>query len=678
MKRQIPKFTLVLSLAAQIAAAEVTIPFSVPRDGRGSLALYDADGRMVRTLLTGKPLAKGKHTATWDGLDRYGNALPAGEYSWRLIATEGLRAEFITQVGQNVDPVWEKATGNHQPPNAAAVDATGLYRQGSVNEGGHWGVKTDLNGRTLWVNDRNQADPWMGGGEALTLVDGRLFELMRDGTVYGSDATTGRVFTGSDTQPKPWNLRWQSFVAPAGTSDDARRKRNIAERPHDLAGDAVNGLLVAAYPQHDAIAWFDARDGRQVDKTEGIAGLAGIAVGPDGTVFAIAQSRVIALSRKDKTPHVVIPADRLESPWRMAISPKTGDLFVAENSDLGKGTAVAPVPDVADGKTPDLAAGVKITAGAKQRHHQVKRFTVDGQFVKGFGRPGGRGDGAYVPTDFRGLTDIEADAEGGFVVTEGNHTPPRRTARFDAEGKLLREWYGAQHYGVIACPEPDNPRFVWTRANADLPGLLRWEVDYDRKTSRLVEVYQDSFAGNRFCGNNSAHGSAVPTVFQHQGRTYIYNGSMSSLTLFLYDPATKRVRPSNASSGSDGRAVIWNDLNDDGQASNDEILPINRNVVGGYIDPTDLTLRTTPFGTRSQAGHQAKPTRFTAGGTPIYAWSEATKVEPWRENSRAYHPLDCRRSRADFHFCPISRDGRRPNTSCNTTRRGSRRLRWDC
>ncbi len=60
------------------------------------------------------------------------------KYCWKLIATEGLRAEFITQVGQNVNPAWERATGNHQPPNSSAVDATGLYRQGSVNEGAHW------------------------------------------------------------------------------------------------------------------------------------------------------------------------------------------------------------------------------------------------------------------------------------------------------------------------------------------------------------------------------------------------------------------------------------------------------------------------------------------------------------------------------------------------------------
>ncbi|HOW64568.1 MAG TPA: PA14 domain-containing protein [Candidatus Paceibacterota bacterium] len=641
--------------------ANTTLTYTLPKDGRVSLALYDVEGRMVRTLLTGKPLAKGQHTITWDGLDRYGHALPAGDYAWKLLETEGLRAEFITQVGQNVDPVWEKATGNHQSPNAAAIDATGLYRQGSVNEGGHWGVKTDLNGRTLWVNDRNQADPWMGGGEALTLVNGRLFELMRDGTVYGSDAASGRVFTGSDSQPRPWNLRWEGYQAPAGTSDDARRKRNIAERPHDLAGDRANGLLVAAYPQHDAVVWFDAQDGRQVDKAVGIVGLAGIAVAPDGSVYAIAQGRVVAFSRQDKTPRVVIPADGLQSPWRLAVSPKTGNLFVAENSDLAKGTAVAPVPDLADGKAPDMGAGVKITPGSRQKHHQVKRFTADGQLVKAIGRTAGRGDGAYMPTDFRGLTDIEPDAEGGFVVTEGNHTPPRRTARFAADGRLLREWIGAQHYGVIACPEPDNPRFVWTRANADLPGLLRWEVDYDQKTSRLVEVYQDTFAGNRFFGNNSSHGSTVPTVFQHKGRTYIYNGSMSSLTLCVYDPATKQVRPSNASSGSDSRAVIWNDLNDDGQVSDGEILPINRNVVGGYIDPTDLTLRTTPFGTRSQAGHQATPSRFTAGGTPVYAWGEATKVEPWRENGRAYHPLDCRRAADRSWYGSISDSLSNPN-----------------
>ena len=31
---------------------DVSIPYAVPRDGRTSLAIYDTEGRMVRTLLT--------------------------------------------------------------------------------------------------------------------------------------------------------------------------------------------------------------------------------------------------------------------------------------------------------------------------------------------------------------------------------------------------------------------------------------------------------------------------------------------------------------------------------------------------------------------------------------------------------------------------------------------------
>ncbi len=109
---------------AATAQADVSFPVEIPRDGRMSLAIYNADRQMVRTLATGKPVARGAQQMSWDGLDRYGVPQPAGDYTWKLLATEGLRAEFITQVGQNVDPVWEKSSGNHVPPNAVAIDAT--------------------------------------------------------------------------------------------------------------------------------------------------------------------------------------------------------------------------------------------------------------------------------------------------------------------------------------------------------------------------------------------------------------------------------------------------------------------------------------------------------------------------------------------------------------------------
>jgi len=643
---------LTLVMTRFTLGAEVAISYSVPRAGRVSLALYDAEGRMVRTLLTGKPHAKGDYAAGWDGLDRYGHPLPPGEYAWKLLATEGLRAEFITQVGQNVDPVWERGTGNHAPPNSVAVDATGLYRVGATNEGAHWGVKTDLDGRHRWTNDRWSADPWAQDTVAVTLVGDRLFELMPNGHVYGYDARTGRVFTGGDFDPKPWNLRWNGYEPPQGVKDEDRRRQNAAESPRDLAGDAAGGLLVAAFPQHDAIGWFSAVDGKWVDTATNLAGLSGVAVAKSGTVYAISGGAIVSLSRENKTPRIVIAAEKLECPWRLCVSPESGDVFVAENSDH----VAASLRD----SDPRLGA-----TRPRVRHHQVKRFAADGTLVRCFGKAEGRDDGVYVPTDFRGLTDIEADADGGFVVTEGRHTPPRRSARFDADGNLLREWYGAQHYGVIACPEPGDPRFVWTLANAPQPGLVRWEVDYAKKSWRVAEVCQEAFAANRF-----AVVPPVPNVFEKDGRIYIQGGGVQPVgfTLCVYDRVAKRIRPCNASESRDNkrRTYLWNDLNDDGLATDDELQWLNRSKLGGWIHPGDLTLRTTSTASDYNPGPLLKPARITAGGTPVYDMQTAEQSAPWLENGRKHFPGDFRVGADGCVFACFSDDASNPHDGAET------------
>jgi hypothetical protein len=81
---------------------------------------------------------------------------------------------------------------------------------------------------------------------AVTLVNERLFELMPNGTVYGYNAKTGRVFTNGDFDPKPWNLRWEGFQPPTDVKDAERRKLNAAQSPHDLAGYEAGGLPRAA------------------------------------------------------------------------------------------------------------------------------------------------------------------------------------------------------------------------------------------------------------------------------------------------------------------------------------------------------------------------------------------------------------------------------------------------
>jgi len=69
------------------ARGAATLRFGLPRPAVVEFALYDQQGRRVRSLLSGTQPA-GERTITWDGRDESGRALPAGLYFVRL-ATEG-------------------------------------------------------------------------------------------------------------------------------------------------------------------------------------------------------------------------------------------------------------------------------------------------------------------------------------------------------------------------------------------------------------------------------------------------------------------------------------------------------------------------------------------------------------------------------------------------------------
>jgi hypothetical protein len=61
------------------------IPFSLERDSRVTLAVFDEKDRFVKTLVDCE-LTAGKYVATWNGRDRHGTAVCAGIYYYRLRA----------------------------------------------------------------------------------------------------------------------------------------------------------------------------------------------------------------------------------------------------------------------------------------------------------------------------------------------------------------------------------------------------------------------------------------------------------------------------------------------------------------------------------------------------------------------------------------------------------------
>jgi hypothetical protein len=62
-----------------------TIRFSLPASERVGLAIYSADGRLVRMLVDGVQ-PRGTHDITWDGRDGAGNPVGSGVYFYRLTA----------------------------------------------------------------------------------------------------------------------------------------------------------------------------------------------------------------------------------------------------------------------------------------------------------------------------------------------------------------------------------------------------------------------------------------------------------------------------------------------------------------------------------------------------------------------------------------------------------------
>lgn len=72
------------------------IRFDLPRAGRVAVAVYDASGRLVRSLIDGRMLPGGRHEVAWDGRTATGRQTAAGVYLVRL--TCGAHAKSVSLV----------------------------------------------------------------------------------------------------------------------------------------------------------------------------------------------------------------------------------------------------------------------------------------------------------------------------------------------------------------------------------------------------------------------------------------------------------------------------------------------------------------------------------------------------------------------------------------------------
>jgi len=93
----LPERTRLAPPAPNPTSRGATIVFDLPRRMAARIALYDASGRRVRTLLDAVE-APGAHRISWDGADHEGRALPPGIYLLRLETSDGSRSGKVTVI----------------------------------------------------------------------------------------------------------------------------------------------------------------------------------------------------------------------------------------------------------------------------------------------------------------------------------------------------------------------------------------------------------------------------------------------------------------------------------------------------------------------------------------------------------------------------------------------------
>jgi len=583
---------LVLTWAAR--AEPLAITYRLPRDARVSLAVTDTRGRILRELLHGASRPTGRHTETWNGLDDEGRPLAAGSYLWKLLATGGLRAEYMFTLGSNQHPLHEPWPGNHNGVTAVAVEETGLYVGTCCGEATPLAVKIDLAGRRLWTIPRNFT-AWQGPIAMGVTTSGGLFMLEQGGKLHQVNAHTGEHRTG-------WDINWSNESRAA----DADRNGQFLDM--DARGDQV----VVAFRRHDAVRWYDPQTGRVVDQIAVPAPRA-ISIGAEGRAYAVSGDKVVAFSREKRAPVTVVSG--LIHPARLAVDPGTGEIFVASSS-------------------PDC---------------RIRRYAADGRLRNTYGREGGRGYGRYVATDFRWVVDLAALPDGRFVVAEP--CAPRRAAIFRLDGTLEREWYGGMMYANYAAPQPGNPEMVWM--SCSWGEQMQASVDWVHRTWKPHAIYGYRGVGEGLIGGGWPYFNWI--VRKRDGKLYLCRENDPAILevdetngrlvprLISYnafhvwrDTRPPIIRAAMARRGmaeGDSPFFAWNDDDRDGTVRLEEIRPL----VGSYpIGPApwiapDLSYWTVIQAYKLPAPHTCVLVR------PLLDWQNGVPRMGWKKGER--YPL---------------------------------------
>jgi len=549
------------------------VAFTMPEDGYISLNITNADGQVVRQLLTSNFMAKGRHTVKWDGLTNWswtrpGQPVPPGEYTWAALWHKGIGLRLRGWAHNAGRAPWDDGTGtgnwggDHGVPVACATEGDRVFLGWSGAEAGQAVVGTDLAGNVKWRNTRFS----MTGVTHVAADGGIFYGAARGDTIYRLDGKTGAysVWEGAD-------------------SADLAIKKLMADtpaKPEKCDGlDARGGKLYVAFAKDNLIAVVDAKTGK-LARTLTVPAPGNLKAASDTLVYVVSGGKAV-----------------------LAVNPQTGEakMFV---EGLPNASAVA------------VDSGGKVYVAVREPDNQVKVYDAAGKEVQAIGRKGGRAlVGKWTPDGMAFAAGLAVDAEGKLWVAEADDSPKRLSTWDTRTGKLVKEYFGATAYGALGgAISPLDPTVMVGHG-------CEWKLD--PKTGRdtcVAVITRDGMANSRFgIGANGRLYLAVAkgwtynldkvSIFERAGE-----GEYKLRGVFNYERSADKDKKVL-------KTLYWADSNGDGQPQESEATsaPGALRVSGWYMYMTpDLTFYAGDL--------QLKVAGFTPCGAPKYDLAGAAKM----------------------------------------------------
>ena len=534
----------------------VPIRIDVPDDGVVTIQILDEQNNLVRNLISGVHLPKGKQTIEWN------------------LATE---SDFWPPFEKNKDYLYDP------PANAKFRAEPGTYRWRGL-----FHTPLSASYRFSYYPLKNEGMPWITedqtGGWLADHVPPQCIVARTDGMWLGTFAESGDSLLQADTQMrKLWGGNRFDVTMPRALASDGdyiyfieangwNKGLRLVQLHHQTKafrilckhelpkGDPID---IAGLAVQDNMAYVTFRDGNQMlvidlspnlqSKDQTMHIVAKIPVKQAGNVrpygpgqLAVVMDRTVSLlntSTRKFSPVVF----GLKNPFGLGID-KQGNFYVGEMAPL----------------------------------HQVHVFNPRGRSIRVIGKPGGHPVGPFDKQHLENPRGVSVDTQGNVWVVEDN-PELKRTSVWDQQGRCVNQVLGPTVYGGGGSIDQEDGNRLFYRGKEFHRDPDTGKIELINIIWRMDDPSVDEFAGHR---DHNFGGNAPSMPFHKNGKLWFRLWGASGMgelaVLFVYDK--NRARPVSAvgktpkwinerfgSDDSQHHAFAWTDSNDDGKVQRHEL-----------------------------------------------------------------------------------------------------------